>query len=90
MVQEASKALWEAPFVCASHDAEDTFNYGNKAALALFDLTWEQFVGMKSTKSAEDEDDIQSERRELLAGGGRWKERSPSSRQESSRSLKGQ
>jgi hypothetical protein len=42
------------------------FNYGNKAALELWGLSWDDFVGMPSTKSASDEDAIQSERRELL------------------------
>jgi PAS domain-containing protein len=70
MVQEAAEALWNAPFVCASHDASDVFNYGNKAALSLWGLSWDEFIGLPSTKSAQDEgegsDEIQSERRELL------------------------
>ena len=66
MVQEAAERLFKAPFVCASHDSEDVFNYGNQAALSLWGLPWDDFVGMPSTKSAQDDDDIQSERRELL------------------------
>ena len=67
MVQEAAEALWNAPFVCASHDASDVFNYGNKAALSLWGLSWDEFVGLPSTKSADEADDaIQSERRALL------------------------
>jgi hypothetical protein len=66
MVQEAAEALFKAPFVCASHDADDVFNYGNQAALSLWGLSWEEFVGMPSTKSAQDDDEVQSERRELL------------------------
>ena len=66
MVQEAAEALWNAPFICASHDGSDIFNYGNKAALSLWGLSWDEFVGLPSTKSAEDVEDIQSERRELL------------------------
>lgn len=66
MVQEAAERLFKAPFVCASHDAEDVFNYGNQAALSLWGLPWDEFVGMPSTKSAQDDDGIQSERRELL------------------------
>ena len=66
-MHEAASALFNAPFVCASHDAEDTFNYGNKAALALWELDWDGFVGMKSTKSADVEDaTTQAERRALL------------------------
>lgn len=67
MVQEAAEALWNAPFVCASHDASDVFNYGNKAALSLWGLSWDEFVGLPSTKSADEADEaIQSERRALL------------------------
>ncbi len=66
MVQEAAERLFKAPFVCASHDADDVFNYGNQAALSLWGLPWTEFVGMPSTKSAQDDDGIQSERRELL------------------------
>ena len=66
MVQEAAEALFKAPFVCASHDADDVFNYGNQVALSLWGLSWEEFVGMPSTKSAQDDDEVQSERRELL------------------------
>ena len=39
------EALFKAPFVCASHDADDVFNYGNQAALSLWGLSWEEFVG---------------------------------------------
>lgn len=66
LVQEAAETLWNAPFVCASHDASDVFNYGNKAALSLWQLSWDEFVGLPSTKSAEDDQTVQSERRELL------------------------
>lgn len=67
MVHDAAKALFNAPFACASHDKDDVFNYGNKAALALWELPWEQFVGMKSTKSADEGDSAtQAERRALL------------------------
>ena len=45
MVHDAAKALFSAPFACASHDKDDVFNYGNKAALALWELPWEEFVG---------------------------------------------
>jgi len=69
--QHTQHALFHAPFCCCSHDGEDTFNYGNKAALALFEMEWADFVGMKSLKSAAhtaDEEDqaTQAERRALL------------------------
>ena len=67
MVHEAAVVLYNAPFACASHDAEDVFDYGNKAALGLFELAFDDFVGMKSTKSADEADAAtQAERRALL------------------------
>ena len=48
-------ALWRMPQVLVSHGmGEDPlFNYGNAAALALFEMTWEQFTGTPSRASAE-------------------------------------
>ena len=67
MVHDAAKALFRAPFACASHDGNDVFDYGNKAALGLFEMSWDEFVGMRSTKSAaEDDGATQAERRALL------------------------
>ncbi|CAL6277292.1 unnamed protein product [Bathycoccus prasinos] len=66
-VTEGVKALFYAPFVCCSHDENDTFNYANKAALKLWEFEWDDFIGMPSTKSADGEDEeIQKERRQLL------------------------
>ena len=66
-VTEAVKALFYAPFVCCSHDENDTFNYANQAALNLWEFEWDDFIGMPSTKSADGEDEeIQKERRQLL------------------------
>jgi hypothetical protein len=50
-----ARALWEAPLVVASHGTEPdpVFNYGNRAALALFETTWERFTAMPSRLSAE-------------------------------------
>ena len=50
-----ARALYEAPFVVASHGGEPdpVFNYGNRAALALFEATWDQFSSMPSRLSAE-------------------------------------
>jgi len=59
--------LFRAPFACASHDVNDVFDYGNKAALGLFEMSWDAFVGTRSTKSAaEDDGATQAERRALL------------------------
>jgi len=50
-----AKALWNAAFVVASHGAEadPVFNYGNQAALALFETSWDEFTAMPSRLSAE-------------------------------------
>lgn len=47
--------VYHADFVLLSHDsAEDPlFNYANQAALALFELTWQDLVVMPSRYSAE-------------------------------------
>lgn len=49
------RALFHAPFCCCSHDGSDVFNYGNKAALALWELEWQEFVGMQSLKSVSEQ-----------------------------------
>lgn len=63
----AALALWEAPFVLLSHDtqADPVFTYGNRKALHLFELTWEQLTSLPSRLSAEAPD--REERARLLA-----------------------
>lgn len=53
--QERSKALFEQPFVVLSHgtQADPILNYGNKAALDLWELTWDEFTKMPSRLTAE-------------------------------------
>ena len=50
-----ARALYEAPFVAASHgtEADPVFNYANRAALTLFETTWADFTSMPSRLSAE-------------------------------------
>jgi ribosomal protein S18 acetylase RimI-like enzyme len=50
-----ARALYEAPFVVASHgdEPDPVFNYANRAALALFEATWDEFTSMPSRLSAE-------------------------------------
>lgn len=62
-----ARALWEAPFVVASHgtEADPVLNYGNRAALALWDADWETFTAMPSRRTAEPA--AQEERARLLA-----------------------
>jgi hypothetical protein len=62
-----ARALYEAPFVVASHGIEPdpVFNYGNRAALALFEATWNAFTSLPSRLSAEPV--ARAERERLLA-----------------------
>ena len=52
---EQARALFEAPFVVASHGTGDdpVFNYANRSALALFETGWTEFTSMPSRLSAE-------------------------------------
>lgn len=53
--EERARMLWEAPFVVVSHGTESDpiFNYGNRAALDRFEMTWEEFTALPSRLSAE-------------------------------------
>ncbi|WP_243902315.1 MEKHLA domain-containing protein [Aetokthonos hydrillicola] len=63
---EVAQALFEAPFVLVSHGTETDpiFNYGNRKALELWELSWEEFTQMPSRKTAEQV--VQAERDRLL------------------------
>lgn len=63
----AGRVLYEAPFVVASHgiQPDPVFNYGNRAALALFEAAWETFTALPSRLSAEPV--ARAERERLLA-----------------------
>jgi hypothetical protein len=52
---ERAKALFDQPFVVLSHgtQTDPILNYGNKAALDLWELTWEKFTKMPSWLTAE-------------------------------------
>ncbi|MCS7029909.1 MAG: MEKHLA domain-containing protein [Gloeomargarita sp. SKYG116] len=58
--------LFHAPWVLVSHDTQPDpcFNYGNQAALDLWETTWDQWIGLPSRLSAADE--YQPERAQLL------------------------
>ncbi|KAG1668165.1 hypothetical protein FOA52_005157 [Chlamydomonas sp. UWO 241] len=65
-------AIFNAPFVCVAHDRAPGvdvphYNYANRAGLECFDATWDEFVGMDSTKSTPPVDDDQEVRFKLLA-----------------------
>jgi hypothetical protein len=50
-----SRAVFEAPFVLVSHGAEadPMLNYGNRAALDLWEMTWEELTRTPSRYTAE-------------------------------------
>src|SRR5690348_14437968 len=53
--EEQARALYEAPFgvVSHGHGEDPVFNYGNRTALRLFEMSWEDFVMLPSRQSAE-------------------------------------
>ncbi|MBD0389812.1 MAG: MEKHLA domain-containing protein [Nostoc sp. C3-bin3] len=62
---ETAQALFEAPFALVSHGTESDpiFNYGNRKALELWELSWEEFTKMPSRKSVRN---VEMEDRETL------------------------
>jgi hypothetical protein len=50
---EIAQQMFEAPFVLVSHGTETDpiFNYGNRKALELWELSWEEFTRMPSRKT---------------------------------------
>ena len=50
------KALFDAPFVLVAHgtEADSIFNFGNRAALELFEIGWDEFIHLPSRKSADE------------------------------------
>lgn len=58
--------LFHAPFVVLSHgtEADPILNYGNKAALTLWEMDWDQFTRTPSRETAEPVE--QSAREEFL------------------------
>ena len=61
------RTLFEALFCVVSHntEADPVFNYGNKAALDLFEMNWADFTRLPSRHSAEEQN--REEREKLLA-----------------------
>lgn len=53
--QSLAEQLYHAPFVLLSHGMQDDpiFNFGNHAALELFELTWDGLIALPSRFSAE-------------------------------------
>ena len=52
---ELAEKLFHAPFVVVSHgtQADPILNYGNRAALALWELPWDEFIRTPSRLTAE-------------------------------------
>ena len=65
--EQLARQLFYAPFAVVSHDTatDPVFNYANLKALALFELSWEDFTYLPSRLSAEPV--VQAERDRLLA-----------------------
>ena len=53
--QEQAERLFKSPFVVASHglQADPILNFGNQAALDLWEMDWEQFIQTPSRLTAE-------------------------------------
>jgi hypothetical protein len=53
--RDLSRICFESPFVLVSHgtQADPILNYGNQAALTLWDITWEELTRMPSRLTAE-------------------------------------
>lgn len=53
-----AKQIYYAPFALLSHDTspDPRFNYANRTALGLFEMTWDELIGLPSRKSAETPD----------------------------------
>jgi hypothetical protein len=64
---DAVRALDDAPFAVVSHgtQTDPIFNYGNRLALRLFEMDWEEFTALPSRLSAEPGD--RDARQRLLA-----------------------
>lgn len=58
---QQARMLFEAPFVMVSHGAEQDpiLNYGNQAALDLWEMSWEEFISTPSRLTAEVGDRIE-------------------------------
>lgn len=53
--RELSRRVFEAPFVVVSHgtQADPVLNYGNRTALGLWELSWDELTQMPSRYTAE-------------------------------------
>ena len=53
--EDVAKAIFDAPFALVSHGTQPDpiFNYANRTALTLFEMTWAEFTALPSRMSAE-------------------------------------
>lgn len=53
--QALAQALYDAPYVVLAHDggSDPRFTYANRTAQQLWEMDWEEFIGMPSRYSAE-------------------------------------
>jgi hypothetical protein len=65
--RELAEELFHAPFVVVSHgtEADPILNYGNAAALALWEMSWDELTRIPSRLTAETP--LREERARLLA-----------------------
>jgi len=65
-LEKIAEKLYNADFVLLSHDGakDPCFNYANKKAQELFEFNWDEFKGMPSRLSAEE--DLREERERML------------------------
>jgi hypothetical protein len=65
--RDLAEEVFHAPFVLVSHDteADPILNYGNAAALALWEMAWDEFTRTPSRLTAEAP--LQRDRARLLA-----------------------
>jgi hypothetical protein len=63
-VQQEARTLFEASIVVVSHGVEQDpiLNYGNQAALDLWELSWDQFIQTPSRLTAEADERVERER----------------------------
>ena len=66
--KEQSKMLFYAPFVLVSHGTQTNpiFNYGNRCALDLWGLTWQELLATPSRATVEGEEPAQERQKICL------------------------
>ncbi len=61
-IEQLAEAIYKAPFALLAHDkyrpgvTEPRYTYANRAALRIFEGTWDDVIGRPSRDSADEED----------------------------------